>query len=115
PLHVGEVMFSHDGSKLCYRRFETEQSIFNNTTVETYNLETKQTTLLASDIDENVLPVRWTEKGILVTWQDKTNVRVGILEENGNMESLFDSNDIVVTHASIRSEEHTSELQSRFD
>ena len=106
PLHVGEVMFSHDGSKLCYRRFETEQSIFNNTTVETYNLETKQTTLLASDIDENVLPVRWTEKGILVTWQDKTNVRVGILEENGNMESLFDSNDIVVTHASITADGH---------
>src|SRR5699024_1688714 len=59
PLHVGEVLFSYDGLKLCYRRFEREQSIFNNTVPEIYDLKTKQASSLSIDIDEHILPVRW--------------------------------------------------------
>src|SRR5699024_7083974 len=103
PLHVGDVMFSFDGLQLCYGRFEKENNIFNNTTVEMYDLNTKHIIdpLSHSHIDENVLPVRWTEKGILVTWQDKTNLKMGLVTEKGEWTPLTRPDDIVATEPSI--------------
>lgn len=102
-LHSGNVMFSHDGSKICYGRYVKEQTIFNNISMEIYDLKSRTTQSLL-DIDENVIPVRWIKDGILITWQEKTNYRIGILSENGHLSPLVDLEDVVVLQPSITSD-----------
>src|SRR5699024_5764476 len=103
PLHVGDVMFSFDGLKLCYGRFEKENNIFNNTTVEMYDLNTKHIIdpLSHSLVHEHVLPVRWTEKGSLVTVQEQTNLKMGLGTETGEWTPLTRPEDRVATAPSI--------------
>ncbi|WP_399207993.1 S9 family peptidase [Sutcliffiella rhizosphaerae] len=102
--HAQNVMFSHDGSKICYGRYVKEKMFFNNIELEIYDLKSKRVTQPILDIDENVIPVRWIEEGILVIWQEKTNYRMGILSEDGKMTPLVGSNDTVAIHPSITSD-----------
>lgn len=105
-LHTGSVLFSPDGSKLCYTRYAKEKLPFNNLILEIYDLDTKETAQPVQDIDEHVDPIRWTNKGILVTWQKKTNVHVGLVSENGRLDPLGDLEDMVVTSPSMTLDGH---------
>ncbi|HET7578857.1 MAG TPA: S9 family peptidase [Bacillales bacterium] len=104
PLHVGNVMFSYDGSKICYGRYAKEKRILNNVTLGIYDLKNKQTTLPLEDLDENVSPVRWIETGILVTWQEKTNCRFGVVTEEGKLTPFVGPEDVVAVSPSITSD-----------
>ncbi|WP_430787328.1 S9 family peptidase [Virgibacillus flavescens] len=106
-LNGGTVLFSPDGSKLCYNRFVKEKAMFNNMTLEIYDLESQKTSQPVIDIDENVIPVRWVEAGMLITWQERTNYLAGLVTENGDMTPLVDQTDMVATRPSITSDAKT--------
>ena len=53
------------------------------------------------DFDSTVTPLRWTSKGILIRWQDKTNYLIGLLSENGTVKMLGEIEDCFIMDASI--------------
>ncbi|MEK5392706.1 S9 family peptidase [Margalitia sp. FSL K6-0131] len=101
PLLAGNVLFSPDGSKICYTRFLEEKAFFNNMILETYHLERKETTRLAKQIDENIFPIVWTNRGILISWQAKTNILAGLVSEEDELLYLVDEEDMVATSPAI--------------
>ncbi len=103
PLHVGNVLFSDDGSKICYNRYVQEKAIYNNITLEIYDLEKKETSQPIKHVDEHIFPVRWVEDGILVTWQERTNYIVGLVSEEGKLIPLVNKEDMVSSSPSITS------------
>ncbi|GEN89152.1 S9 family peptidase [Oceanobacillus sp. FSL W8-0428] len=100
PLQAGPVLFSYDGSKICYSRL-TQKKIYANVMLEIYDLKVKQVKQLPLNIDENISPVRWTKNGIHITWLERTNYMTGLIAEDGTLTPLFDSSDIVVTYPAI--------------
>lgn len=48
-----------------------------------------------------VMPLQWTAKGILIRWQDKTNYFIGLLAEDGTVETLREKVDGFIMDASI--------------
>lgn len=104
PLLAGNVLFSPDGSRICYTRFLEEKAFFNNTILETYHLDKKEITRLAKDIDENIYPIIWTNRGILISWQDRTNILTGLVSESDELIYLVDKEDMVATSPTITME-----------
>ncbi len=88
----GGVCFSPDGSKLCYaasiREKEYYRTRIQDSTLEIFDLHTGHRTQPLTDSDSTVVPLRWTNKGILMKWQDKTNVCIGLLSEDGTVEMV---------------------------
>ncbi|WP_439822978.1 prolyl oligopeptidase family serine peptidase [Oceanobacillus sojae] len=112
PLQAGPVLFSYDGSKICYSRL-TQKKIYANVMLEIYDLKTKQIKQLPLDIDENISPVRWTKNGIHITWLERTNYMTGLITEDGILTPLVDSSDIVVTYPAITSDgRHTAYVKA---
>jgi dipeptidyl aminopeptidase/acylaminoacyl peptidase len=97
----GGVIFSYDGSKICYPRFMKDQAFFNNSTLEVYNLQTEETTQPLVELDENIKPVRWIDKGIVIEWQKRTTYIVGLLSEGGELTLLTKGEDSVAHSSSI--------------
>ncbi|WP_175987237.1 S9 family peptidase [Bacillus sp. Marseille-Q1617] len=99
----GGLCFSPDGSKLCYsasiREKEYYQTQIQDNTLEIVDLCTGERIQPLTDIDSTVVPLRWTAKGILIKWQDKTNVCIGLLSEDGSVEMV--SKDGFILDASI--------------
>lgn len=83
----GSVCFSSEGSQICYTASIREKDHYKNhiqdNTLEIYDLKTGEFTRPLSNMDSSVIPVRWTSKGILITWQDQTNYCIGLVTENG--------------------------------
>ncbi|UOQ45974.1 S9 family peptidase [Halobacillus salinarum] len=107
PLQAGEVLFSPGGTRLCYTCYEKEKAIYNNRTIEIYDLETQRTIRPVQDIDEHIIPVRWTPNGILISWQEKTNFLAGIVSETGKITSLVSKEDMVASAPSITWDQST--------
>ncbi|OIU71669.1 S9 family peptidase [Rossellomorea aquimaris] len=88
----GGVYFSPDGSKLCYaasiREKEYYKTRIQDSTLEIVDLHTGHRTQPLTEIDSTVVPLRWTSKGILIKWQDKTIVCIGLLSEDGTVEMV---------------------------
>jgi dipeptidyl aminopeptidase/acylaminoacyl peptidase len=82
-------LFSPDGARVCYSRSTGEAIWLNNQTLEVLNLATGETARPASHIDENTLPSRWTDKGILIWWQEKTNAQLGLIDDGGQVTPLL--------------------------
>lgn len=84
--------FSPDGDKICYTASIRDKDYYNNhiqdSTIEIYDLLSEEVIQPIKDIDSTVTPIRWTEKGILIRWQHKTNYVMGLLSENGTVEML---------------------------
>jgi dipeptidyl aminopeptidase/acylaminoacyl peptidase len=101
----GSVCFSPEGSKICYSSSLREKDYYKNqiqdSTLEICDLNTGERVQPLTDIDSTVLPLRWTSKGILIRWQDKTNYRIGLLSENGTVEMVSENVDGFIMEASI--------------
>ncbi|EEK75345.1 MULTISPECIES: S9 family peptidase [Bacillus] len=101
----GSVCFSPEGSKICYsasiREKEYYKTHIQDSTLEIYDMNNGKLIRPLLDFDSTVMPLQWTDKGILIRWQDKTNYRIGLLCEDGTVEMLGDKVDGFIMDASI--------------
>ncbi|MED2181702.1 S9 family peptidase [Bacillus wiedmannii] len=101
----GSVCFSPEGSKICYAASIREKDYYRNhiqdSTVEIYDMNTGEVIQPLINFDSTVMPLQWTDKGILIRWQDKTNYRIGLLCEDGTVEMLSEKVDGFIMDASI--------------
>lgn len=101
----GSVCFSPEGSKICYSASIREKDYYRNhiqeSTLEIYDMNTGEVIKPLTNFDSTVMPLQWTDKGILIRWQDKTNYRIGLLCEDGTVEMLGDKVDGFIMDASI--------------
>lgn len=109
----GSVCFSPEGSKICYSASIREKDYYRNhiqeSTLEIYDMNTGEVIQPLTNFDSTVMPLQWTDKGILIRWQDKTNYRIGLLCEDGTVEMLSDKVDGFIMDASItRDGDHIS-------
>ncbi|MFE6167980.1 S9 family peptidase [Viridibacillus arvi] len=104
-LLVGSVCFSPEGSKICYSACIMEKDYYKNhiqdSTLEIYDLNNRERIQPLTDFDSTVNPLRWTAKGILIRWQNKTNYLIGLLSEDGTVEMLSEDVDSFIMDASI--------------
>ncbi|MFD2196026.1 S9 family peptidase, partial [Oceanobacillus bengalensis] len=116
---LGEsVCFSPDGSKICYsasiREKDYYQTHIQDSTIEIYDIKNGEVIQPLTDFDSTVIPLRWTDKGILIRWQNKTNYLIGLLSENGTVEMLSEKADSFIMDASItRDGNHISYIKAR--
>ncbi len=101
----GSVCFSPEGSKICYSASIREKDYYNthieDSTLEIYDINNGELIQPLTDFDSTVIPLRWTAKGILIRWQNKTNYLIGLLSENGTVEMLSKKVDSFIMDASI--------------
>ncbi|WP_346961573.1 S9 family peptidase [Clostridium sp.] len=101
----GSVCFSPEGSKICYSASIREKDYYKthieDSTLEIYDINNGELIQPLTDFDSTVIPLRWTDKGILIRWQNKTNYLIGLLSENGTVEMLSKKVDSFIMDASI--------------
>lgn len=101
----GSVCFSPEGSKICYSASIREKDYYKihiqDSTLEIYDINNGELIQPLTDFDSTVIPIRWTAKGILIRWQNKTNYLIGLLSENGTVEMLSEKVDGFIMEASI--------------
>lgn len=101
----GSVCFSPEGSKICYSASIREKDYYKthieDSTLEIYDINNRELIQPLTDFDSTVIPLRWTAKGILIRWQNKTNYLIGLLSENGTVEMLSEKVDSFIMDASI--------------
>lgn len=99
----GSVCISPEGSKICYSASIREKNYYKthiqDSTLEIYDMNNGEIMQPLTDFDSTVIPLRWTAKGILIRWQNKTNYLIGLLTENGTVEML--SEDSFIMEVSI--------------
>lgn len=101
----GSVCFSPDGSKICYSASIREKDYYKtqiqDSTLEIYDINNGELIQPLTDFDSTVIPLRWTAKGILIRWQNKTNYLIGLLSDDGTVEMLSEKEDSFIMDASI--------------
>ncbi|WP_342559619.1 S9 family peptidase [Psychrobacillus sp. FSL W7-1457] len=101
----GCVCFSPDGNKICYQASIKEKDYYEthieDSTLEIYDMNSGKVIHPLTDFDSTVVPIRWTTKGILMKWQDKTNYLIGLLTEYGALEMLSEKVDSFIMNAYI--------------
>ncbi|MGG3915846.1 prolyl oligopeptidase family serine peptidase [Rossellomorea vietnamensis] len=101
----GSVCFSPQATKICYTASLREKDYYKthimDSTLEIYNLTNGERIQPLLDFDHAVVPIRWTAKGILLMWQDKTNYRIGLLSKDGELDILEGKSDGCMMEASI--------------
>ncbi len=97
----GKPLFSADGSQLCYATVRGEGKLFNIVTPEILDLDTGNVERPLSGIDECIYPVRWTERGLVFTWQQRTDWYVSLLNSDGEVIPLRAEPGQVTLEASV--------------
>lgn len=101
----GTVCFSLQATKVCYTSSLREKDYYKthimDSTLEIYDLTSDERIQPLLDFDHAVVPIRWTAKGILLMWQDKTNYRIGSLSGDGKLNMISGKSDGCIMEASI--------------
>lgn len=101
----GTVCFSLQATKVCYTSSLREKDYYKthimDSTLEIYDLTSDERIQPLLDFDHAVVPIRWTAKGILLMWQDKTNYRIGLLSGDGKLDMISGKSDGCIMEASI--------------
>jgi len=101
----GSICFSPDGTKICYTASIREKNYYKthikDSTLEIYDINSGELSHPLTDFDSTVIPLRWTAKGILIRWQNKTNYLIRLLYEDGNVKMLSEKVDSFIMEASI--------------
>ncbi|MCA1054258.1 S9 family peptidase [Rossellomorea aquimaris] len=101
----GNVCFSPDGKKICYTASIRERDYYKNRigdrTLEIYDLTSGETIQPLTDFDSTVASIRWTAKGILIMWQEKTNDLIGFVTGDGKVDVLSEPIEGCTMDASI--------------
>jgi len=75
----GQPLFAPDGDHICYGRMLGEGHYFDLTTLEVMDLSTRVVTRPLLAVDEDVLAVAWTRRGIVWEWQEGMTRRIELL------------------------------------
>ncbi len=101
----GSVCFSPNGTQICYTASIREKDYYKthvkDSTLEIYNMNSGEVFQPLTDFDSTVTPIRWTAKGILIRWQNKTNYLIGLLSEDGKVDRLSEKTDCCIIDVSI--------------
>jgi len=101
----GSLCFSPDGTQICYTASIREKNYYKthikDSILEIYDINSGELIQPLTDFDSTVIPIRWTAKGILIRWQDKTNYLIGLLSEDGNVEMIREKIDCCIIDVSI--------------
>ncbi len=101
----GGVCFSPEGTKICYSASIREKDYYKthirDRILEIYDINSGELIQPLTDFDSTVIPIRWTAKGILIIWQDKTNYLIGLLSEDGKVDMLSEKIDCCIIDVSI--------------
>lgn len=101
----GSVCFSPQATKICYTASLREKDYYKthimDSTLEIYDFTNDERIQPLLDFDHAVVPIRWTAKGILLMWQDKTNYRIGLWSEEGKLDMTSPTTDGCIMEASI--------------
>lgn len=101
----GSVCFSPDGTKICYSASISEKNYYKthiqDNTIEIYDIHSGGLINPLTDFDSTVIPIRWTAKGILIRWQNKTNYNIGLLSEDGHVEMVSENVETFILEVSI--------------
>ena len=95
------LLFSPDSAHICYTRPINEGKWYNITTLEVQELATGQTSQPLLDLDECIYPVSWTDRGLVFTWQQKTDWQVSLLDNSGEILPLRGQPGLVTRAVSI--------------
>jgi len=82
------VLVSADGLYCLFTRQTGDGLMFRNLALDVCELATGQVKTIPLDIDENVYPVAWTERGIFVEWQNRTSPTIELVQPSGLRETL---------------------------
>jgi len=88
---AGNVLFSPDSNKLCFSR---QESRLNNNELMIYNLKTKKISKIETKIDEVVRITQWTDKGMILFYQDKTASKYSLLDEKNEIVPILGKSEI---------------------
>ncbi len=106
------VLFSPDGAFICFT-YHREGKNYYNQKLAILHLNSGNITYPQIEIDENIYPLRWITKGILIWWQQKTNSYIGISNDQGHIIPLVPLEDGYIQTASITSDgEHLAYLKA---
>lgn len=101
----GNVCYSPHGTQICYSASIREKEYYKahimDSTLEIYDLMSGERIQPLLDFDRTVTPIRWTDKGILLMWQDKTNYLIGLLTEDGKLDMVSETTECCIMEASI--------------
>ncbi len=110
PDDYGRVLFAPDGNKVCYTRAINEGKWGDITTLEVLDLDTYQTSQPLLDLDDCIYPLRWTQRGLVFTWQQKTDWYVGILTPQGRLPLQDASGSVTMEAATSNDGTHLATL-----
>ncbi|MFO8059961.1 MAG: S9 family peptidase [Bacillota bacterium] len=101
PQGYVRPLLSPDGTQLCYGVAVAEGKMFNTVTVEILELDSGERGRPLAHIDESIRPVCWTERGLVFTWQERTDWYVGMLRGDGEVIRLAADPGTVTMEASV--------------
>ncbi len=105
------VLISPDGRRACYASPVAEGRMFNVCTLVTLDLESGAVERPLASIDSTIIPLRWTERGVAFTWQERTRWYLGLLDDSGRVQRLVSEPDSVTITASISPDgEHVASI-----
>jgi dipeptidyl aminopeptidase/acylaminoacyl peptidase len=106
------ILFSPDSKYICFTYLRTGKW-FDDKFIAVYHLDSnKITQLSATGIDECIYPLRWTNKGILIWWQEKTSSKIGYLSLTGEVTPLVaDANSYIQIAAASLDGKHFTYLK----
>lgn len=104
-----QIAFSPDGRKIAYSKTAREKEyyktrVYDQSIMEIYDLEKDERTMRLSQLDKDTTVIKWTSKGILITWQDRTRFLAGIVSEKGELYPLYNDNTCFILDAAITSD-----------
>ncbi len=82
--------FSPDSSSICYGVASGDGEWYSNWVIQVLDLDSGNKRTLNGGVDESLSPIRWTERGILVSWWDRTKTALGLLDVEKNIITRVD-------------------------
>lgn len=108
-IFSSNIAFSPDGNKIVFAKTPRgsecyKWKVWEDHILEIYDLEKEETIMRLSEFDRSVTPIKWTSKGILVTWQDRANYRIGMVSEKGEISSIYSKDECLIFDADSTSD-----------
>ncbi|KPV42950.1 S9 family peptidase [Alicyclobacillus ferrooxydans] len=102
----GQVAFSPDGESFVFTHRTGDGKMFRNNALVIYHLLSGEIQSLPVDIDEQLSVVAWTEAGIVIQWQNRTNRWIERIELDGSRTSVVTGDGVQAFGASVSLDGH---------